>query len=39
MKIKISERLKNRIVEALIAAVTAFIAAITTTSCLGHGPL
>ncbi len=39
MKIKISERLKNRIVEALIAAVTAFIAAITTTSCMGHGPL
>jgi hypothetical protein len=24
--------------EGLIAAITAFIAAVTTTSCLGHGP-
>ena len=38
MKIKISERLKNRLMEAVIAAITAFIAAITTTSCMGHGP-
>ncbi len=35
---KISERLKNRLMEGLIAAITAFIAAVTTTSCLGHGP-
>ena len=39
MKWKMSERLKNRLAEALIAAITAFIAAITTTSCLSHGPL
>ena len=38
MKLKIPERLKNRLMEALIAAITAFIAAITTTSCLGRGP-
>ena len=38
MKMKISERLKNRLMEAIIAAITAFIAAITTTSCMGHGP-
>ena len=38
MKVKISERLKNRLMEAIIAAITAFIAAITTTSCMGHGP-
>ncbi len=38
MKIKISERLKNRLMEAIVAAITAFIAAITTTSCMGHGP-
>ena len=35
---KISERLKNRLMEAIIAAITAFIAAITPTSCMGHGP-
>ena len=35
---KISERLKNRLMEAIIAAITACIAAITTTSCMGHGP-
>ena len=35
---KISEKMKNRLMEALIAAITAFIAAITTTSCLGRGP-
>ena len=28
---KISEKMKSRIMEALIAAITAFIAAITTT--------
>jgi hypothetical protein len=38
MKMKISERLKNRLMEGLIAAITAFIAAVTTTSCMGHGP-
>ena len=36
---KISERLKNRLMEGLIAAITAFIAAVTTTSCMGRGPL
>ncbi len=36
---KISPRLKNRLAEALIAALTAFITALTTTSCMGHGPL
>ena len=36
---KISEKMKSRIMEALIAAITAFIAAITTTSCMGRGPL
>jgi hypothetical protein len=36
---KLSERMKNRLIEALIAAITAFIAAITTTSCMGCGPL
>ena len=35
---KISERLKNRLMEGLIAAITAFIAAVTTTTCLRHGP-
>ena len=29
---KISEKMKNRLMEALIAAITAFIAAITITS-------
>ena len=33
----------NRIVEiaakVLVAALTAFITAITTTSCMGHGPI
>ena len=38
MKWKMSERLKNRLMEAVIAAITAFIAAIPTTSCMGHGP-
>ena len=38
MKWKMSERLKNLLMEAIIAAITAFIAAITTTSCMGHGP-
>ena len=36
---KISEKMKNRLMEGLIAAITAFIAAITTTSCMGRGPL
>lgn len=38
MKIKIPAWLKNRLMEAAIAALTAFIAALTTTSCMGHGP-
>ena len=38
MKWKMSERLKSRLMEGLIAAITAFIAAITTTSCMGRGP-
>ena len=35
---KISEKMKSRIMEALIAAITAFIAAITTISCMGYIP-
>ena len=35
--------LKKRIIEIavkmLVAALTAFLTAITTTSCMGHGPL
>ena len=38
MKIKIPTWLKNRLMEAVVAAITAFIAALTTTSCMGHGP-
>ena len=34
---------KNRIIEIavkmVVAALTAFVTAITTTSCMGHGPL
>ena len=35
---KISNQFKSHLMEAIIAAITAFIAAITTTSCLGRGP-
>ena len=38
MKWKMSERLKNRLMEGLIAAITAFIAAVTTVSCMGYIP-
>ena len=27
------------VVKVLVAALTAFLTAITTTSCMGHGPL
>ena len=30
---------KKKALEALLAIVTAAIAAVTTTSCMGHGPL
>jgi len=34
---------KNNVIEivakVLVAALTAFLTAITTTSCLGHGPI
>ncbi len=34
---------KNRIIEIavkmIVAALTAFVTAITTTSCMGHGPI
>ena len=36
------EKKKNIIeivVKVIVAALTAFITAITTTSCMGHGPL
>ena len=37
------EQMKKRIVEVavkmIVAALTAFLTAITTTSCLGHGPI
>ena len=35
---KISEKMKNRIMEGIIAAITAFIAAVTTVSCMGYIP-
>ena len=35
---KISEKMKNRIMEGLIAAITAFFAAITTVSCMRYIP-
>ena len=30
---------KQRIIELVVAALTAFLTAISTTSCLGHGPI
>ena len=34
---------KNRVIEIavkmIVAALTAFVTAITTTSCMGHGPI
>jgi len=36
---KIFERLRKKLWEVFIAAVTAAITALTTTSCMGHGPL
>ena len=34
---------KNRLIEVavkvIVAALTAFLTAITTTSCMGHGPI
>ena len=35
---KISQRLKNRLAEALIAALTVFITALTTVSCMSVIP-
>ena len=35
---KISQRLKNRLAEALIAALTVFITALTMVSCMGYIP-
>ena len=40
---KNSSMKKNNIIEVavkvIVAALTAFLTAITTTSCMGHGPL
>ena len=38
MHCKLSPRLKNRLAEALIAALTAFITALTMVSCMGFIP-
>jgi hypothetical protein len=40
---RIDKGMKKRIIEiavkVVVAALTAFLTAITTTSCLGHGPI
>ena len=33
------KRLIEIVVKMLVAALTAFLTAITTTSCMGHGPI
>ena len=33
------KRLAEIAVKVLVAALTAFLTAITTTSCMGHGPI
>jgi len=33
------QRLTELAVKMIVAALTAFLTAITTTSCLGHGPI
>ena len=35
----IPPRVWRALAEAIIAAATAFFTALTTTSCMGHGPL
>lgn len=35
----IPPRVWKAIAEAIIAGITAFFTALTTTSCMGHGPL
>lgn len=44
LALKVLPLLKNKrvvelIVKVIVAAVTAFLTAITTTSCMGYGPL
>ena len=34
-----SKRFIEIVVKVIVAAATAFLTAITTTSCMGHGPL
>lgn len=36
---KLSKRMVDIVVKVLVAAITAFATAITTTSCAGFGPL
>jgi hypothetical protein len=33
------KRIIEIVVKILVAALTAFVTAITTTSCMGHGPI
>ena len=39
MKEKAWQAIKRKAVEVIVAILTAAIAAITTTSCMGYGPL
>ena len=39
MTMKIKTRLIEIAVKMVVAALTAFLTALTTTSCMGHGPL
>ena len=34
-----NKRIIEIVVKMIVAALTAFITALTTTSCMGHGPL
>ena len=38
MKSMLKKRIIEIAVKMLVAALTAFLTAITTTSCMGHGP-
>ena len=43
VRIKEEQMMKKRFIEiavkVIVAALTAFLTAITTTSCMGHGPI
>ena len=34
-----SKRISEVAVKVIVAALTAFLTAVTTTSCMGHGPI